>query len=188
MSTIACNSLHVPSPTTPSCRPDKRPAAAHPDALPDPVAAAKSKYVQTIYLTFGLNASIWDTKHNDKIETKRPMPMWRCKNAKMLLRRQGKLAAGRAHAAATTAVRHGFACLARVPQNAPSPLAPNEVRPSTIHVRHVTAVEDIPIFTPVAIYPIDYCCFRTKGEEIRLQTRNDVPPYNDNAKVLDQYG
>jgi hypothetical protein len=66
-------------------------------------------------------------------------------------------------------------------------LPKTEVRPSTIHGNGVFAVEDIPIFTPVAIYPIDYCCFRTKGEEIRLQTRNDVPPYNDNAKVLDQY-
>ena len=66
-------------------------------------------------------------------------------------------------------------------------LPKTEVRASTIHGKGVFALEDIPIFTPVAIYPIDYCCFRTNKGEIRLQTRNDVPEYNQHYKVLDQY-
>ena len=66
-------------------------------------------------------------------------------------------------------------------------LPKTEVRASTIHGKGVFALEDIPIFTPVAIYPIDYCCFNMGKEEIRLQTRNDVPSYNQNYKVLNQY-
>ena len=66
-------------------------------------------------------------------------------------------------------------------------LPKTEVRASKIHGNGVFALEDIPMFTPVAMYPIDYCCFNIGKEEIRMQTRMDVPSYNQNYKVLDQY-
>ena len=61
-------------------------------------------------------------------------------------------------------------------------LPKTEVRPSTS-----MATASLPSRTyqyTSCIYPIDYCCFRTRAR--RSASRLDVPLYNDNAKVLDQ--
>lgn len=67
-------------------------------------------------------------------------------------------------------------------------LPKTEVRASSIHGNGVFALEDIPKFTPVAIYPLDYCCFQVgTTTEVRLRTRKDVPMYNQNEEVIDRY-